>query len=107
MKNDTNTAADTTAALITSGTVLAKLVELRDGLGIKTDSCSSEEYGALIMMTLAELDILPKAKVGEAMMAWNYIPKNPSAMRQAIWKEEKPQAPAVSNLVAKYMQGGK
>ncbi len=96
-----------TAQIITSGTVKAALeaagvtIEMVKG---KEAKCSAEQYGALIFLTLNSLGLLPDSSVVPAMQAWNYIPKNPSAMRQlfeAAGKEA--TTPGVSALMAKFL----
>lgn len=69
----------------------------------KDASCSSEQYGAVLFFTLADLGILPAEALPAAMQAWDSFPKSPSAFRQILEKAEKGEtSKAASSLIAKY-----
>jgi hypothetical protein len=105
MKTEKNETTNETA-IITSGTVKEMIQSAATELGLSTGdnaSCSAEAYGMLIFITLAKLGIMPDASLDAAIQAWNYIPKNPSAMRQELEKIGKEAtSPAASALLAKY-----
>ncbi len=108
MKTPDNKQNEATAIqAITSGTVKEHLMALAPEMGIelgKDAKCSAEQYGALIMLTLHKLALLPVESLEGAMQAWNYIPKNPSAMRQIFENANKEStSPAVSSLIAKFL----
>jgi hypothetical protein len=101
--------SQSTAPFITESKVRETLTQLALDLEIPKETCSSEHYGMLIMGTLMRLDIsgrVPAEFLPLAMQAWTFIPKNPSAMRQAINREDKAEtAPAVSKLLGKLLPG--
>lgn len=69
----------------------------------KDASCSSEQYGAILFMTLCDLGILPAEVLPAAMSAWDSFPKSPSAFRQVLEKEEKGATGKVASaLISKY-----
>ena len=69
----------------------------------KDASCSSEQYGAILFMTLCDLGVLPAEALPAAMQAWDAFPKSPSAFRQILEKEDKgATGKAASSLIAKY-----
>jgi hypothetical protein len=70
------------------------------------ESCSAQDYGLLIFLSLTKLGISgrpPAEFLPLAATAWEYIPKNPSAMRQAINKTEQSggNSAKVSAMLAK------
>jgi hypothetical protein len=69
----------------------------------KEASCSSEQYGAILFMTLADLAIIAPEQLPAMMAAWDSFPKSPSAFRQTLEKtDEGATGKAVSSLIAKY-----
>ena len=93
----------------TAGNVKQILEELYGELGVtpaegKADgSCSSEQYGMTIILTLHKLGLIEAENLEACSMAWTTIPKNPSAMRQAAEKiGAQVAAPKVSAMLARY-----
>jgi hypothetical protein len=70
-------------------------------LEIPKGTCTNEHYSFLLFIGLVEAGILPRENLPAAVAFFDRLPKNASAMRQFLEKEDK--APAESKLLAKYL----
>jgi hypothetical protein len=101
-----NTSAPTAPIISTSSVKTAimanvALLEMKQG---KEASCSAEQYGAILFMSMADLGVLPREGLDGAMAIWDSFPKSPSAFRQVLEKEEKgATSAAASSIMAKLL----
>jgi hypothetical protein len=107
MKTPQTTTNVVSAPIITQSLVHETLLAIALDLEMKPEECTATQYGMLIMILLNRLDISGRPTeefLPLSLQAWTYIPKNPSAMRQLLNKEDKASAsPAVSALLAKFL----
>lgn len=100
---------ESTAPFITESKVHETLLSLAKDMEIPDETCTAEQYGMLIFGALWKLDISgrqPAEFLPLASQAWTFIPKNPSAMRQFLNREDKQAQPAaVSKLLGKLLPG--
>jgi hypothetical protein len=77
------------------------LKDLASELEIAKGSCTNDQFAALIFFGMERMGIIPRTSLPAAMAYWAAVPKNPSAMRQFLEREEKAATP--NKLLQKYL----
>lgn len=81
---------------MTSSELAKILKEIAADLEIPADTMTNESYGALIYGAAIQYGLIPAASFPTLMQLWTLMPKNPSAMRQLVWKAETSATPEAS-----------